>query len=48
MTVKVKLSVPEGTDIAKAERLLQKSEEACLITNSLKANCHLQAEVEIA
>ena len=48
MTVKVKLVVSEGTDIAKAERLLQKSEEACLITNSLNASCHLEAEVEIA
>lgn len=48
MTVKVKLIVPEGTDIAKTERLLQKSEDACLISNSLHATRHLETEVEIA
>ncbi|MEP0200648.1 MAG: OsmC family protein [Halioglobus sp.] len=48
ITVKVTLIVPEGTDTEKAERLLHKSEEACLITNSLKASSHLEAIVQIA
>jgi len=48
ITVTVSLIVPEGTDIEKAERLLHKSEEACLITNSLKASSHLETDVQIA
>ncbi len=42
------LDAPEGTDVPMAMRLLQKSEGACLITNSLKASSHLEAEVRIA
>jgi peroxiredoxin-like protein len=44
--LKVRLHVPEGTDTALAGRLLQKAEEACLITNSLKASCHLEVDVQ--
>jgi peroxiredoxin-like protein len=44
-TVHAKLAVPAGTDPAKAQRLLEKSEQACLITRSLLAQTHLEAEV---
>ncbi len=46
--LKVRLEVPAGTDPAKAERLLHKAEQACLITNSLIADSHLVAEVTVA
>ena len=46
--VKAYLEVPAGTDPAKAERLLHKAERACLITNSMKADSHLVAEVAVA
>lgn len=43
--VSAMLDVPAGTDQAKAQRLLEKAEHACLITNSLKAESHLEASV---
>jgi organic hydroperoxide reductase OsmC/OhrA len=43
--VKADLIVPEGTDETRAQRLLQKAEDACLITNSLIADSHLEATV---
>lgn len=42
------LDVPQGTDKQLATRLLEKSERACLITNSLKAESRLEATVRIA
>ena len=36
-TVRAKLTVPAGTDIDKAQRLLEKSEEVCLVTRSMTA-----------
>ena len=47
-TVRASLSVPAGTDPDKARRLLEKSEQACLITRSLLAETHLEAEVLVA
>lgn len=47
-TVAATLTVEEGTDVDKARRLLEKAEEACLITNSLTAESHLEASVVIA
>ena len=47
-TVNAKLTVPAGTDADKAQRLLEKAEEACLITRSLLAESHLEAEVIVA
>ena len=44
-TVHATLTVPPGTDVAKAEKLLEKAESACLITNSMACETHLQAEV---
>jgi len=44
--LKVKLRVPEDAANAKAQRLLEMAENNCLITNSLAADVHLEAEVE--
>ena len=46
-TVSAKLTVPEGTDPAKAERVMEKAEANCLITNSLDAQTHLETEVVV-
>lgn len=46
--VDAKVSVPAGTDEAKANRLLEKAEHACLITNSLIADSQLTTEVIVA
>lgn len=43
--IQATLEVPEGTREVKALRLLEKAEKSCLITNSLKAESHLDAEV---
>lgn len=49
LKIKAKLTIPASDDAErmqqKAERLLQKAEQACFITNSLKAEPHLTAEV---
>ena len=47
-SVKATLEVPDGTDEAKAVKLLEKAEHVCLITNSLKADSHLETEVRVA
>lgn len=41
------LDVPAGTDEARAKRLLNKAEESCLVTRSLKASPTLAAEVRV-
>jgi organic hydroperoxide reductase OsmC/OhrA len=43
--VRARLTVPPGTDIERAKRLLEKSEQVCLISASLKAQKHLEMEV---
>ena len=45
--VTAELTAPAGTDEAKAQLLLQKAEDACLITNSLIADSHLNATVRL-
>jgi organic hydroperoxide reductase OsmC/OhrA len=40
------LRVPPGTDEARAQRLLERSEQGCLVTNSLKAKSHLSTAIE--
>jgi peroxiredoxin-like protein len=44
-TVAATLTVPVGTDVDKAQRVLEKSEAACLITNSLTAETHLETQI---
>jgi uncharacterized OsmC-like protein len=40
-----KLHVPEGADIERAKRLLEKAEIACLVSNSLSSERHITMEV---
>jgi len=47
-TVRATLTVPAGSDPDKARRLLEKAEASCLITRSLLAETHLEAEVIVA
>lgn len=47
-SIEATLTVAESADEAKATRLLQKAEHACLVTNSLKAETHLDAVVQHA
>jgi organic hydroperoxide reductase OsmC/OhrA len=47
-TLRVDLAIPNGTDELKAKRLLEKSEQACLISNSLNAKIYLEAGVRIS
>jgi len=46
--VRASLRVPPGTDEARAQRLLARAEQGCLITNSLKAKSSLSTTVETA
>ena len=46
--IKATLEIPEGMRPEKAEKLLEMAEKSCLITNSLKADSHLDTEVRIA
>lgn len=41
------LDIPPETDESKAQRLLEKAELLCLVTNSLKAGSHLEAKVRV-
>jgi organic hydroperoxide reductase OsmC/OhrA len=45
MSVSARLSVPGGVDLQKAERVLEKAEAGCLITNSLKCESRLSFTV---
>ncbi|MFN8486034.1 MAG: OsmC family protein [Caldilineaceae bacterium] len=45
MQIHVKLQLPAGSDAERAKRIIEKSEQACLITNSLNAKMVLEAEV---
>jgi organic hydroperoxide reductase OsmC/OhrA len=40
-----KLSVPEGTDLERAKKLLEKAELTCLVANSLVSERHLTVEI---
>ena len=45
--IKAIVRIPAGTDADKARRLMEKSESNCLITQSMTATVHLDAEVII-
>ena len=45
--MEVVLHAPAGTDENKAERLLTKSKDVCLVTNSLTGTCHLNTTIVI-
>lgn len=46
--LQAELTIAPGTDEKKAHRLLEKAENHCLITSSLKGESHLEAEVRFA
>ena len=46
--VRATLQVPPGTNVERAQGLLEKAEKTCLISNSLKAASHLETSVEVA
>jgi peroxiredoxin-like protein len=46
--LRVSLQVPAGTNEEQARRLLERAEQSCLITNSLKGASHLEAKIETA
>jgi organic hydroperoxide reductase OsmC/OhrA len=46
--LRVVLDVPAETDQNKARRVIDKAEHTCLITNSLSAATHLDAEIRVA
>jgi organic hydroperoxide reductase OsmC/OhrA len=43
-----RLDVPAGTNVEHAQRVLEKAEHNCLITNSLKGAVHLVTDVDVA
>ena len=45
--VQATLRVPPGADEARARQALERAEQICLITNSLKGKAHLDARVEV-
>ena len=45
--VKAHLTIPEGADADRAQRLLEKAEATCFITNSLKAEPHLETDISV-
>lgn len=47
MHLTVTLTAPAGADAEKAQRLLEKAEQGCLITNSLKGKVHTETSVQI-
>lgn len=44
--MKIELRVPPDSDHKKAERLLHRSEQVCLVTNSMTSKCHLDITIE--
>lgn len=42
------VSIEDEKDMARAERIIQKSEAACLISNSIKSKIILDAKIEVA
>jgi len=47
-TTFAKLTVPAGSDVAKARELLERAEHGCLISNSLRGSRTLEAQVVTA
>jgi organic hydroperoxide reductase OsmC/OhrA len=48
LDVRAALRVPAGVDAARAQRLLERAEQICFISNSLVCPRHLEARVEVA
>lgn len=48
LTLQASLTVPAGVDPVQARRALDKAEQNCLVSNSLKATIQLEADVAVA
>lgn len=48
INLQVHLTIPAGADEARAQRLLEKAEQTCFITNSLKVEPHLEVTITTA
>ncbi len=46
-TTTANLSIPEGTDPAKARELLERAEQGCLVANSMRGTRTLRSEVVV-
>ena len=47
IVLKSRLTVPKGTDLERARRLLEKGKSACLVTASLSVPVHLESEIVV-
>jgi peroxiredoxin-like protein len=47
-SIQANLTIPTDADAARAQRLLEKAETTCLITNSLKSTVHLTTHIQSA
>jgi organic hydroperoxide reductase OsmC/OhrA len=45
--VRATLEVPAGVDPDEGRRLMARAEQACLVSNSLKAGCRFEADVRV-
>lgn len=43
--IKAELQLPAGSNLKKAERMLNRSKDVCLVTNSLTGQCHLDITI---
>ena len=48
LSIKPTLTVPADADVDRAHKLLEKSEQVCFITHSLKADTELEVDVKVA
>ena len=48
MNLDAELKVPDAHNAHRAERILQKAKESCLVTNSLSATVNFTPRIEIA
>ena len=46
--VRARLTINSENDLAKADKLLHKADQVCLITNSLIADSHIETEVSVS
>jgi len=46
--LRARLVIAPGADAALARRVLERAERGCLVSNSLKADAHLEIAIEIA
>ena len=47
IVLRSRLTVPKGTDLERAGRMLEKGKSACLVTASLSVPVHLESEIVV-